>query len=534
MQLDKGIAVEATISSFRMISECEHLVFDLLYFRNGTQATMTHKISPSSIVAGLTTLDRSTLATFLAVFEDSRAVSLLSDKIGAFKDDAAGKYAAWKDRTTAETRERFSVRVQETATRIESSDVSDDALRICLWAHIRESFGLLPRIAVSPRDLKNAANDVGGQVGMAIARKRKVEEQASYSKRELAYYKKYNPFSDNSLQPVAFDDAVREIVLGLFRVAMEDNNTSEAQKAEILSILKAGLAGVDKSILKEAGVDSLTDDAVRKLLATSGGLLGLMGAVNVAGFSAYILAAQASAVIPLVGGKTLISALYVLSGPQFVLPALVATAVWTARNLTKNIRQAFAVTVSALLAIRGVETKNHDETKSAAFFFYSHHLIAETLTRSSLLRPPKAGIYKELGEYLTSGISFPSLPSTSLRTRKLLQTPLDTGEKSGLIESFLFPNTAKTDATILAGMVLGDFLFDLSAIDPKVLEAADFSHNADLSSSFDFAAFAEKISVLYVRIFQWSCADFVGGGLRARRLRNTALCRHNIRCPECS
>ena len=111
---------------------------------------MTHKISPSSIVAGLTTLDRSTLATFLAVFEDSRAVSLLSDKIGAFKDDAAGKYAAWKDRTTAETRERFSVRVQETATRIESSDVSDDALRICLWAHIRESFGLLPRIAVSP------------------------------------------------------------------------------------------------------------------------------------------------------------------------------------------------------------------------------------------------------------------------------------------------------------------------------------------------------------------------------------------------
>jgi hypothetical protein len=44
--------------------------------------------------------------------------------------------------------------------------------------------------------------------------------------------------------------------------------------------------------------------------------------------------------------------------------------------------------------------------------------------------------------------------------------------------------------------VIGDFLFDLSAIDPKVLEAADFSHIADLSSPFDLAVFAEKISDL--------------------------------------
>ncbi len=61
----------------------------------------------------------------------------------------------------------------------------------------------------------------------------------------------------------------------------------------------------------------------------------------------------------------------------------------------------------------------------------------------------------------------------------------------------MFPEDArKSDAKVLSGMVLVDFLFDLSAIDSMVLDAADFSHKADLSSPFEFAQFAEKLSIL--------------------------------------
>jgi hypothetical protein len=49
-----------------------------------------------------------------------------------------------------------------------------------------------------------------------------------------------------------------------------------------------------------------------------GGLIGLLTAVEVAGFGAYILAAQVAAIIPLVGSKTLITTLFVLSDPFFV------------------------------------------------------------------------------------------------------------------------------------------------------------------------------------------------------------------------
>ena len=463
---------------------------------------MTQKISPTSILTGLTTIDRPTLATLLAVFEDSRAISIISDKIGTFADGAKEKYLKWKNGEASKTQERFSARVQETATKIEESEASDDCLRMCLWAHIRDSFGLDPRIAISPRDLKNTTNDVSSQIVFSIARKLEAEKSASLSKLGTKYWKKLlgkvNPFSKNEPPSISFDDAIRHAIFSLLGVILQDENAEPTHKEEILSALKKDLAGIDKKILEEAGVESLTDDAIKKLLARGGGLIGLMGAVELAGFGAYILAAQASAIIPLVGGKTLISALFVMSHPLFVFPVLLAAGAFGANALIKTIRQAFAVTVSSLLAIQGIEPKKQSETNAATFFFHSDKLISETLGLGGLLRPPQPETYHELGSRLTSEISFPSEPNISPKTRNYLETSLNDGEEAGRIESFLFPDTQNADAKFLGGLVLGDFLFDLSAIDPKVLEAADFSHNADLSGPFDFAIFAEKISGLSV------------------------------------
>jgi hypothetical protein len=476
---------------------------------------MTHKIVPTSILTGMTTLDRSTLATFLAVFEDSRATTLIADKIGTFSDGAIRKYLLWRNGKASETQERFSARVQETATKIEACKASDDSLRMCLWAHIRDSFGLDPRIAISPRDLKNAANDVGAQVALSIARNLEAEKCASLSKLDITYWKnffsKINPFSNDELIPLSFDDAVRHAVLSLLRAVHEDENTAPAQREEILSALKKGLASLDKHILEEAGVESLTDDAIRKLLAAGGGLIGLMGAVELAGFGAYILAAQASAIIPLVGGKTLISALFIMSHPLFVFPVLFAAGALGANALTKTIRQAFSVSVSSLLAINGIESKSQNRTNAAIFFFNSERLISETLDIGDLIKLPRADTYHELGTSLTSGISLPSEPTISSETRNYLEAAIDVGGEQGLIESFLFPNKAqKTDTKILSGMVLGDFLFDLSAIDPMVLEAADFAHKANLGSSFEFAAFAEKISALPAASIRGHEANLMG------------------------
>ena len=77
--------------------------------------------------------------------------------------------------------------------------------------------------------------------------------------------------------------------------------------------------------------------AVAASLLSSGSLAGLGIAVEVAGFAAYILAAQASAVIPLVGGQFAVSALAVLANPLFIAMAIPGMYILTNRQLQKSV-----------------------------------------------------------------------------------------------------------------------------------------------------------------------------------------------------
>jgi hypothetical protein len=68
-------------------------------------------------------------------------------------------------------------------------------------------------------------------------------------------------------------------------------------------------------IREELGVDDISEAALAKVLATGSGLALFSSIVSMAGFSAYILAAQASAFIPLVSGPGLVSFVSVMSNP---------------------------------------------------------------------------------------------------------------------------------------------------------------------------------------------------------------------------
>ena len=54
------------------------------------------RITSASIPLGLLTLDRKSLATFLAIFEDSSAISLITDKLVDLGDGAYAIYTAWE------------------------------------------------------------------------------------------------------------------------------------------------------------------------------------------------------------------------------------------------------------------------------------------------------------------------------------------------------------------------------------------------------------------------------------------------------
>jgi len=466
-----------------------------------TATTQIGRITPASIPLGLLTLDRKSIATFLAIFEDGSAISLITDHLGNLGDSAYSKYAEWKDGTSIVSQERFTKRVVQTASNIEISAASDNALRFALWAHIRDAFDLQPRIAIAPRDLDTAANSIGAAISMSVAQKRKAEEKGALSKMGLAYWKRFakeaNPFGSDPVEPISFDDAVRDAIFALLGAAISSSDTPDSKKQELIAQIRGELSNLDQSVLKDANLESLSDDAIQKILVSSGGLLGLMGAVEAAGFWAYILAAQASAIIPLVGGKALVSALFVMSHPLFVLPVLFASGAFTAKSLTKTVRKAFAVSVGSLLAVRGLESGVLQKADTARMFFDSPNLINQIEARASNITIPAADNYRELAIGLSTGITLPSIDKEVERLISQLDKPVETTSNDQLIEGFLFPDkTGKQDAMMLAGLTLGDFLFDLSAINPMVLEATDFSHKADLGDAFSFANFAEHVSSL--------------------------------------
>ena len=111
------------------------------------------KINPSSIPIGLGAFDCKSLATFLAIFEDSSAISLITDQLVNLKDKIYSGSVQWVTGEQIAAQERFTKRIIETSAKIEQSDVSDDGFRLALWAHIRSAFSSDPKLPLSPRDL---------------------------------------------------------------------------------------------------------------------------------------------------------------------------------------------------------------------------------------------------------------------------------------------------------------------------------------------------------------------------------------------
>ena len=88
------------------------------------------------------------------------------------------------------------------------------------------------------------------------------------------------------------------------------------------------------------------------------------------------MAAQASAIIPLVGGKTLISLLFVVTNPFFVIPAIIGTGIAANNSLEKSIKQSFAMIVSTMLLMRGMIKEDKIFETEKLLIHYVEHIAA--------------------------------------------------------------------------------------------------------------------------------------------------------------
>ena len=389
---------------------------------------MNHNKTKTTLIwEGLLNSDRETLSIFIALFEDSKGLSLVSDKILDIRTKTQKLYerSFLKNETQAiqdDIKDHFSQRIEKTAKTIYESDLSDEVLKTALWEHLLNALQLNNDDAMSPRDITRHCDDIANCMVQNATTQKNKESQI--------FSQKVNPFSKTKSSTLSFEATVEYLMSKITKEAIE-------QDANIISGIEQEISKLDNQIIQESGVSNLTEGAIRKTLMTSGSLLGLMGGVQAAGFSAYIMAAQASAIIPLVGGKTLVSLLFVVTNPFFIIPAIIGTGIVSNNSLEKSIKQSFAMIVSTMLLMRGMIKEDKIFETEKLLSHYEEHIAA--ISQNPALRNVIKN--KTLEEW--PALANIELPSISVKEQSLLTSKVEVQNKNGQQILKIYPSSIK-------------------------------------------------------------------------------------------
>lgn len=457
---------------------------------------MNHnKIETTLIWKGLLSSDRETLSIFIALLEDSKGLSLFYDKILDVKEKTLKLYENSFSKVEKRylqngIKDHFSKRIEKTANKIEESNLSNGELKTALWEHLLSALQLNSNDFISPRDVKRHCDDIANHVIQNAT--------AQQSKEAQNVVQKINPFRKAKDSNLNFEDAVEYLMSKITKEAVE-------QDSKVISGIEQEISKLDDTIIKGSGVSNLTKGAISKTLVTSGSLLGLMGGVQAAGFSAYIMAAQASAIIPLVGGKTLVSLLFVVTNPFFVIPAIIGTGIISNNSLEKSFKQSFATIISTMLVMRGMIKEEKIFETEDLLSNYQKHLtaISNSSTLQAILERKKIETVPMLAEL--------KLPAISGKYQNLLLSIVEVKKQNGQQILKIYPSSVKNiDNAAIAALSFADFIYDVAAIDPQVIEATDFARIADISDVFEFSIFSESLSSLSEASLRGHHANLMG------------------------
>ncbi len=439
--------------------------------KSSTKHLMTEPVlTPRDMVAGLGGAPRELLAACLALFDDTTLRRRLQTRYDALKAKL----------DNSPELELSATSVNSVRSRIDywrEQAFSDNALRIILWMYIREAFTAEPYTFASYRAGTSACDDVVARALLSVKPGMVARILKSRSSEEV-------PTTLDSLAR----STLKEMLSNIF-----DRKDAQSQSAseELLAVTRQRLEALNEDdrsqLLNAIGADSMNDAAIRKIILTGGGLTSLGAGVSMAGFSAFILAAQVSAFIPLVSGPALVSVVAVMSNPITILTATLGMSWWATRSANQKIRAAVGIRVMSLLTLNGLGAKDEGIRNMTSAFSelgnltHSGELNNKVLKRYqydwACIEPARKGTFE-----LDSSVA------NIMEHRAGIHTKDD--RLLGLIND---GGLERKNATALSVMTLGDIAYNAFNIDPTVLEAIDFARTAVLDDPIAFASFAQEI-----------------------------------------
>ncbi|MDX1010507.1 hypothetical protein GOE08_27120 [Sinorhizobium medicae] len=437
-------------------------------------------VPPWTIFAGLGALDRRELCNLIASFEATTLLSMSMDRVS----DVLSRFQ--KDGQSSDIA-AFARRLKLAADELFASGTSDRALRVRLWGRIAEALNLDATLPLSSR----RANSVGAGVAhkasavmaLPVADDKDESTQAGIQKA----WRTLTSFMGRPHQNFA------SLVAGqaqLVAKAVADAAASGEIPEELASALSERVRDHIRSLPPElrddAMRDALTegDRAAFMVLATGTAAFSIGMGVNLAGFSAYILAAQASAFIPFMSGPAVVSTLFMLANPLFSVPAVLGIGYLANSYVNGGQAAKLAALVSVQLSLRGLSAERDGLAIALNDFRAATGIDLASLSTAAMTE----SMARNATIANVTGVRLPNALGN------LNTAALASDRRGDLLEAVL--SKSRGDALEMAAVTAlsaGDALYNAVSIDPMVLAAADFSRSEDLGNIFQFGAFAERI-----------------------------------------
>lgn len=444
-----------------------------------TISSVTH---PSDIITGLGSADRKLLLTLIALFEVSKLGRQVSNKLGELVEDAVSLYARFKKVTS-----NYKYESETVETRIKEWDnasFTDNELRIVLWIYLREALSLPPKSTISFEGLSNTADELMSAALSFANEENLIEKLKRYGTRK------------QKTEMTTLDELVGPVMQEMMEQVIEQLDKMDASSRKAFyDQVKTKLDSLDpndrKLILDSVGSTRFNEEAIRRVILTSGGLIAFGGAVEIAGFSAYILAAQLSAFIPLVSGPGLVSFVAVLSNPVTIIGGTIAATYYASRSANKKVAGAIALRVIAMLTMMGMSGRDKQKKAHQNMLHSFPNLV--TLKENGDLKSEHIRVYGNDWKLFSEVTA----RNTDILVDSELTEWLEMSirmRKSGRIKDLVFVTDEEFEKTsVVLGLTVGDVLYNLYSIDPVVVTASDFARTVDITSKMDFASFASEV-----------------------------------------
>lgn len=410
-------------------------------------------VRPVDILAGLGHLERAEMCQIIALLEcvdglflAKGAVAGVSAKLGLEMDAAAARLQALQDD-------------------LAGSPSTDAALRFRLWSRLTEAMALP---SVAPLSVKSATRSASAFAVRASERltpsirarhRRAGRDDSDGGIAELVGGKAADVWKSAKAAviaepPLPFPQIVAEEMLAFLSNDEVVEAAAKEADPEIAEALRQGQA------------------RARRAMGASVTWASLAALVANAGFLPYMLAAQLSAVIPLVSGPTLVSLLATLVNPVTLFAGVAALGWLGMGRGSRVVRSQLAARLAVLMAAQGTQ---HGEIGLDRFLSDMRKLDREPTGLFDWMPSKDRADVRNRIAALTGRLPGP-LPSPAGRPPEPWSSKKMTTDVS--------------DATATLGLAAGEMLWHAASLDPNVMKAADFSRAEDIGDPMAFACSA--------------------------------------------